>query len=65
MRLYGGLGGDYDNGFGMGDDLVQASAFEGETLDFQLPDGMTMDDLDGVSVWCVDVGIDFGSGSFQ
>ena len=65
VRLYGGLGGDYDNGFPMGDDLVRATPYLGETLDFRLPDGMTMDDLDGVSVWCVDVGVDFGSGMFQ
>ena len=65
VRLYGGLGGDYDNGFAIGDDLVRATPYAGETLDFRLPETMTMDDLDGVSVWCVDVGIDFGSGTFQ
>jgi len=65
VRLYGGLGGDYDNGFAMGEDLVRANPYLGETLDFPLPEGMTMDDLDGVSVWCVDVGIDFGSGTFN
>ncbi len=30
-----------------------------------LADGVTLDQLDGVSVWCVDVGIDFGSGMFS
>ena len=65
VRLYGGIGGDYDNGFAMGEDLVRPNPYLGETVDFRLPEGMTMDDLDGVSVWCVDVGIDFGSGSFQ
>lgn len=65
VQLYGGLGGDYDNGFAMGDDLVGPVPFNNATVDFELPQGMTMDDLDGVSVWCVNIGIDFGSGNFQ
>ena len=64
VRLYGGLGGNYDAGFGMGDDLVNPNGYDGVTLYFTLPEGLTMDDLDGVSVWCVDVGVDFGSGTF-
>jgi mono/diheme cytochrome c family protein len=65
VRLYGGLGGDFDAGFGMGEDLRRAEPYEGETLTFTLPAGQTLDDLDGVSVWCVPVGVDFGSGFFQ
>lgn len=65
VRLYGGLAGDYDSGFPMGDDLVQPGGYQGDTLSFTLPDDKTLDDLDGVSVWCVDVGVDFGSGMFE
>lgn len=65
VRLYGGLGGNYDAGFAMGDDLIKTGGYEGETLVFTIPDGHTLDDLDGVSVWCVDVGVDFGSGMFS
>lgn len=64
VRLYGGLGGNYDAGFAMGDDLIKPGGYQGETLVFTLPDDRTLDDLDGVSVWCVDVGVDFGSGMF-
>jgi hypothetical protein len=65
VRLYGGLGGDYDNGFAMGDDLVRSGGYDGDTLEFILPPDKSLNDLDGVSVWCVDVGVDFGSASFD
>lgn len=65
VLLYGGLGGDYDNGFGIGDQLIKAGGYAGDTLTFTLPQGRTFDDLDGVSVWCVTVGVDFGSGMFE
>ncbi len=64
VRLYGGLGGDYDDGFSMSDNLLRAGGYDGETLRFTLPADRTLDDLDGVSVWCVPVGVDFGSGRF-
>ena len=65
VRLYGALGGAFESGFPMGDDLVGPVPYMGETLDFELPDGMTMDDLDSVSIWCVDFAISFGDGSFS
>lgn len=65
VRLYGGLEGNYDEGFAIGDNLLRADGYQGETLTFTLPPGRTMDDLDGVSVWCVPVGVDFGSGRFE
>ncbi len=64
VRIYGAQGGDYDNGFAMTDDLLLPGGYDGETLVAKLPDGESMDELDGISVWCVDVGIDFGSGNF-
>jgi len=65
VRLYGGLGGNYEDGFPMGDDLLRAGGWHGETLTFTLPEGRTLDELNGVSVWCVPVGVDFGSGTFE
>ncbi len=64
VRVYGGLGGDYDNGFAMTEDLLREGGYNGEYLVASLPDGHTFDDLDGVSVWCVDVGVSFGHGTF-
>ncbi|MBL8949100.1 MAG: DM13 domain-containing protein [Myxococcales bacterium] len=65
VRLYGGVDGDYDGGYPMTDDLIKPGGYDGTELEAVLPDGVTLDQLDGVSVWCVDVGIDFGSGSFS
>jgi cytochrome c len=64
VRIYGGQDGDYHNGYPMTDDLLRPGGYAGTTLYAKLPIGETVDQLDGVSVWCVDVGIDFGSGLF-
>lgn len=64
VQLYGATGGDYDNGFSMSGDLRRAGGYNGETLTFTLPEGRTLDDVDGVSVWCVPVGVSFGDGLF-
>ena len=64
VRLYGGLAGNYRDGFAMGPDLRRATPYAGETLMFRLPEDQTLDDLDGLSVWCVPAGVDFGSGDF-
>jgi mono/diheme cytochrome c family protein len=64
VRIYGGIGGDYDNGYAMTDDLLKPGGYDGVLLEAVLPEGRTLEELDGISVWCVDVGVDFGSGSF-
>ncbi len=64
VRIYGGIDGDYDNGFPMTEDLLKPGGYNGTTLVATVPDGQTLDDLNGISVWCVDVGVDFGSGMF-
>ena len=64
VRIYGGQDGDYDAGYPMTDDLLLPGGYDGVTLVAKLPPGESVDQLDGVSVWCVDVGIDFGSGLF-
>ncbi|HGG57851.1 MAG TPA: hypothetical protein ENK31_08665, partial [Nannocystis exedens] len=64
VRIYGAENSDYDKGYAMTDDLLKAGGDEGVTLTATLPEGETMDNLDGISVWCVDVGVDFGSGLF-
>ena len=39
--------------------------YNGETLTLTLPDGMTLDDMNSISVWCADFRIDFGSAVFN
>ncbi|MCH9679858.1 MAG: DM13 domain-containing protein [Deltaproteobacteria bacterium] len=64
VRVYGGLDGNYDDGFAIGEDLT-GPGFAGETVTVQLDESMTLDDLDGISIWCVPVGVDFGSAFFE
>ena len=64
VRVYAGLGGNFDAGFPISDDLVRGAAYAGETLTLALPAGRTLDDLDSLSVWCVDVGVSFGDARF-
>lgn len=64
VRFYGGKAGDYAAGFAMSDDLLRTGGYTDETMTLTLPDGVTLSDLDGLSVWCVEVGVDFGSGTF-
>lgn len=64
VRFYGGLGGNYVNGFPMSEDLVRSGGYNGETVYAQLPVSRTLDELDGISVWCVDVAVSFGDGIF-
>lgn len=64
VRIYAGKDDEYADGFALSDDLLRAGGYAGETLTVNLPDGASMSDLDGISVWCVEAGVDFGSGVF-
>lgn len=65
VRVYGARDSDYDNGFSIGPDLTRPQGWTGETLTVQLTEDQSLDDLDGISIWCVPVGVDFGSGLFE
>jgi mono/diheme cytochrome c family protein len=65
VRIYAGLGGNYSAGFAITGDLFNfPTGYSGATVYAVLPDGKTLDALDGISVWCVDAKVDFGSGMF-
>jgi mono/diheme cytochrome c family protein len=67
VRFYGGLGGDYVGGFSMSEeDIRRPEGYDGsQPVYAQLPEGRTLDELDGISVWCVPVAASFGDGLFQ
>ncbi len=67
VRFYGGLGGNYAAGFSMSEeDLRRPEGYDGtETVYAQLPEGRTLDEIDGISVWCVPVSQSFGDGLFR
>jgi len=63
VRVYGSKNANFKPGFSIGPDLF-GRRFEHATLRVQLPTDKTLDDLDFVSIWCVAVGANFGSGPF-
>ena len=46
-------------------DLIRATPYVNETLDFTIPPGTSLTDVNYISVWCVDVSVSFGDGQFQ
>jgi hypothetical protein len=64
VRFYGGLDDDYTNGFPMTENLV-GTTFSNQSLTITLPSDKTLDDLNGLSVWCYDFTVSFGDGRFQ
>lgn len=65
VRVYGGLGNNFVSGFPMSDDLLLPGGYQNDTITATLPMGKTLSDLDSLSIWCVDVAISFGDGTFQ
>lgn len=65
VRFYGGIGGNYRSGFAISDDLLLSGGYDGATLTLTLPSGRTLDEMDGVSLWCVAAGVSFGDGQFM
>ena len=64
VRIYLGLNGDYANGIDLSG-LISGSPQNNATLTYELPANMTLDDFNGISVWCTIFLIDFSSGTFQ
>ncbi len=64
VLVYAGLNGDYGGGFAISDNLFGVNHTD-ETLILTLPQSRTLDDLNGISVWCVLAQADFGSGTFM
>jgi hypothetical protein len=65
VRVYGAPGTDFREGFAMTDNLLKAGGYSDVTLVATLPEGESMDDLNAVSIWCLDIPVDFGSGTFS
>ena len=64
VRVYSGQGGNYSGGVAMTGDLLKRGGYQNESITATLPEGTTLDDLDGISIWCVDVGVNFGDARF-
>ena len=44
--------------------LLTGTSFSNDTLRIVLPDNASLDDFDGISVWCVDFDVSFGEARF-
>ena len=66
VQVYAGQAGNYSSGFSLSENLVNfPTGYQNETLWLTLPVGRTLDEVDGISVWCVPVGVSFGDGLFS
>ena len=66
VYFYLGTDGDYSTP-GIGTQvgpLLNGRVYEGETITVTLPDGITLDDFNGVSVWCDLFFVNFGDARF-
>lgn len=61
--FYNGVDGDYTNGQPIGPQL-NGTRFENETITLTIPDNLTLDDFNGISVWCVPFAANFGDAQF-
>ena len=61
VEVYAGIDENYfpPVGFSLSEDLA-GTTFENQTLTVQLPTNKTLDNLNGISIWCSDVGVSFG-----
>lgn len=65
VRVMGvAAGTDFADGQILTDDILGQS-FAGETLTIPLPNGLTLDDIEEVSVWCLVAGVSFGDGELR
>jgi cytochrome c len=65
VQMYAAENGNYGAGFSVSDQLYNFPVgYEDVTLMLKVPEGKTLDDVGGISVWCVTVGVSFGHGLF-
>ncbi len=57
--FYTGLNGDYRNGQEIGP-MLNGRPYNDETITLTIPDNLTLDDFNGLSVWCVPFNANFG-----
>ncbi len=63
VHVFGGSDGNYSGGVDLTGNLV-GNSFDGGDAVIRLPGGVSLDQFDGLSVWCVPVGFSFGDGQF-
>lgn len=51
---------DYESGAVLTNDLRRAGGYDGETVRIAFPEGVTLDDVQHLSIWCVPANVSFG-----
>ena len=66
VRILGGVDGTFSAPVGIPLTInLVGNSFSDGSAEFKLPTGVTLDQFDGLSVWCIPVGFNFGSGQFM
>ena len=62
-----GTSGDdqYVNGTVLSEDLRKSGGYENDTVSVPLPTGVSLDDFNNMSIWCVSVGENFADATFD
>jgi hypothetical protein len=66
VEVYAGVDENYHPpaGFAISENIF-GTRFVNQTYTVQLPTDKTLDDLNGISIWCSDVGVSFGDSLFN
>ena len=64
-RMYLALDGDWETGFPVSDNLVGDHVFVDETMTLKLPTQRSLDDMNGIALWCIPFAAAFGNGQFN
>jgi len=64
VRAWVAPNGDYSSGVPIGPQLLKPDGYMNAKVMLGLGDGVSLDDVDGISIWCVTVGVSFGDGLF-
>lgn len=64
VRIYLGVGNSFANGPVL-TGTISGQVYNNQTLDLTIPDGVSLDDFDAISVWCTLFSISFSEGVFN
>ena len=64
VRVYGGRDSTFRDAVILSSDLRRPGGYRDETLTVRLPDGVTLDDVRAIAIWCVVVDVNFGDAVF-
>lgn len=65
VRFFLGMNGNYINGFPISEKISGGAPFNNASFTLTLPEGRTLDDFNGISIWCTVFLLDFSSDLFQ